>query len=483
MRRYERVRDVMNSWDRDQQNSLLIVSFQTPQDDADLNIASVPQTEDPPTGFTFQLHHSCRPGKWNKRWVTLMDNGQIFASKRPDSKSTDKDSAVLGHLSDSDIYVPKEGQMKRHLKAPKTYCYAVKSQHKTTLFPDGENFVHFFSTDEEQLARRFYELVHGWRSWYLGRLREDMKSQAPQIPDPGLRASASISSRGTGRGRPSQDAPLIDMTQLDRHLEETVGKKSLDSPSRKTTNSNKSAPSLPSSNSQGKGEFLAGGLLGDAYDKRKQSDASVATEAKSVEGPFVEGPSLLNSLENASKENASKETSDKPEPSPWLPSALEHSARTRSASKTTPPRRPQTADAATRRERPQHPPIASFLDFPPRPRPSQRVPPPGGRGVKPPAGGPLIDYASGGPTSNHPIPSRSNTRVGPPATQGPQSGRQRSRSTTTTRSGGYRCPPRDPPPMPPMPFRTARRPGDNWPQGEPARGRHHPQEPLINRAR
>ena len=185
LRRYERLRDVLNSWDKDLQNSLLIMPRDSAKDnqDLDLDLASVPRTEALPTGFCVQLHHSSRPGKWNKRWVTLLDNGQMFASKRADAGPSDKDTMILCHLSDFDIYTPKEGEMRRNLKPPKKVCYAIKSQQKTFVFPNGENFVQFFCTDDEKLAARFYELVHAWRSWYLANRMVDLakKDKAPQI--------------------------------------------------------------------------------------------------------------------------------------------------------------------------------------------------------------------------------------------------------------------------------------------------------------
>ncbi|PHH71676.1 hypothetical protein CDD83_5124 [Cordyceps sp. RAO-2017] len=183
LRHYERVRDTLNSWDNDEQNSLLILPCDAPKDGQGLDLASVPRTDDPPPGFCLQIHHSARPGKWNKRWVTLQDSGQIFSSKRPDAGPADKDSLVLCHLSDFDIYSPKESEMRRNLKPPKKFCYAIKSQQKTFVFPNGENFVHFFCTDDDKLAARFYELVHGWRSWYLVNRMVDLarKDKPPQI--------------------------------------------------------------------------------------------------------------------------------------------------------------------------------------------------------------------------------------------------------------------------------------------------------------
>ncbi|KAG5920655.1 hypothetical protein E4U42_006140, partial [Claviceps africana] len=192
LRRYERIRDVMNSWDRDLQNSLLIMSCDATKDDEPhLEIESVPRTEEPPCGFSMPMHHSSKPGKWNKRWVTLLDNGQIYAAKSADAQPCDKDSSVLCHLTDFDIYTPKESEMRRHLRPPNRLCYAIKSQQKTVVFPNGENFVHFFSTEDAEQAAFFYEKVHAWRSWYMvNRMVHlgEKKDKPPQPPQPMLDA-------------------------------------------------------------------------------------------------------------------------------------------------------------------------------------------------------------------------------------------------------------------------------------------------------
>ncbi|RYP69341.1 hypothetical protein DL771_006151 [Monosporascus sp. 5C6A] len=167
LRRYEHIRDVMNSWDHGSHNCLIVAVSESGDDDRDLDISSVPRPEVPPPGFRLYMYHSNRPGKWSKRWITLLDNGQIFCAKKPNANSGDKDAANLCRLSDYDIYTPTASQMRRHIKPPKKYCFAVKSQQKTTVFVNTENYVQLFSTDDPDTAAQFRERVHGWRSWYL----------------------------------------------------------------------------------------------------------------------------------------------------------------------------------------------------------------------------------------------------------------------------------------------------------------------------
>ncbi|KAL1862531.1 hypothetical protein Daus18300_008490 [Diaporthe australafricana] len=199
LRRYERIRDVLDSWDHDAQNLLLIVPSSSSDDDRDLDISSVPTTIEPPQGFVLQLHHSSRPGKWAKRWITLLDNGQIISSKKEDA-SSDKYTQWLCHLCEYDIYtvmaksasVMGEDRMKgantvtKNLKPPKKFVYALKLQEKTTISTDAANFVHFFCTDDPTIANKFTARVHGWRSWYMVKARREaqrkrLMEDAPQI--------------------------------------------------------------------------------------------------------------------------------------------------------------------------------------------------------------------------------------------------------------------------------------------------------------
>jgi hypothetical protein len=237
LRRYERIRDVMNSWDRDTHNHLVVAASDNPKRDRDLDISFVANTGEPPKGAQQHMYHSNRPGKWNKRWITLTDQGQLVLAKKPDASVSDKDAVSLCHLSDYDLYMPTESQMRRHLKPPKKYCFAVKSQHKPAMFVDTENYVQYFSTDDPKIAAQFYDKVQGWRSWYLAdRTPAARRGSVPNTDDrpPQLspikqepRKTINVASEGGHRLRVSVDEtpyalgefePLIDMKRFDKRI-------------------------------------------------------------------------------------------------------------------------------------------------------------------------------------------------------------------------------------------------------------------------
>ncbi|KAI0011113.1 hypothetical protein F4779DRAFT_575062 [Xylariaceae sp. FL0662B] len=381
IRRYERIRDVMNSWDRDTQNQLVVSVSESKEQDWDLDIASVPKSDQPPSGFQLYMYHSNRPGKWNKRWITLLDNGQIFCAKKPNANSTDKDTTSLCRLSDYDIYTPTESQMRRHLKPPKRYCFAVKSQEKTTVFLNTENYVQYFCTEDPKVAAQFKGKVHGWRSWYLvDRRPQPRKVSKVSIPKtdekpPQIapvkhtpKKSVNVAAMDGHRLRISVDEtpyslgefqPLLDLKRFDKRLSQ-FGKDFLPSEVDASTMP-KEIPSQfrPGVKDEKDGEndrklidtitpasdsaFTGTGLLGEGYDERKQ--ALIETEnigrgrQPTRDEAFTDGPSLLN------KKPA---TLPQPPESPsWFPSAIEHSARQRSISTS----RPSTSSGVIHRRR------------------------------------------------------------------------------------------------------------------------------------
>ncbi|MCJ1293325.1 hypothetical protein MMC34_004879 [Xylographa carneopallida] len=158
LRRYEHVRDILNSWDHDEQNSLLVVQSFTGLGVNGLGIVSVPPRQ--PEAASVSIYHSQKPGIWDKRQITLREDGQVILTK-PSGETTN-----ICHMSDFDVYTPTHRQLKK-LSPPKTQCFAIKSQQKSAMFLTTANFVHFFSTKDKVVAETWHEAVQNWRSRYL----------------------------------------------------------------------------------------------------------------------------------------------------------------------------------------------------------------------------------------------------------------------------------------------------------------------------
>lgn len=187
LRRYEHVRDVLNSWDNDVQNSLVIKPSPTSGIDL-LDLHSVSNSQ--PVDTSACIHYSQRPGHWDKRWVTLRSDGQMLLAKREGGEA-----ANICHVSDFDIYTPTARQLAKRIRPPRKMCFAVKSQQKSSMFLSTANFIHFFSTSDKTLAASWYKAILEWRSWYLvnvmgkgGEVAQGSKSVStrsgvPKIPD------------------------------------------------------------------------------------------------------------------------------------------------------------------------------------------------------------------------------------------------------------------------------------------------------------
>ncbi|MCJ1382406.1 hypothetical protein MMC17_005519 [Xylographa soralifera] len=175
LRRSEHVRDVLNSWDHDTQNSLLVVQSFMELGGNSLGTASVPAKQ--PEAASVSIYHSQKPGTWDKRQITLREDGQIILAK------SSGETTNICHMSDFDLYTPTHRQLKK-LDPPKKLCFAIKSQQKSAMFLTTANFVHFFSTKDKVVAQTWYKAVQNWRSWYLVRVLGNGQKQL--IPQPTL---------------------------------------------------------------------------------------------------------------------------------------------------------------------------------------------------------------------------------------------------------------------------------------------------------
>ena len=417
LRRYERVRDVMNSWDGDTLNALVVIPTDIPENDRDLSLASVPRTPDAPYDFCLQMHHCPRVGKWNKRYITLAAGGQVFASKKSGAGQGDKDALSLCHLSDFDVYSPTEHQIRKVLKPPKKFCYAVKSQQKSSVFPTGGNFVHFFCTDDAGVAERFQAGVHGWRSWYLVNRKTDVQElQALQ----GLGTKGTLGRRVStrdGKGRGSGDdtpyaigsfRPLMDMEAFNKPYDEPARRTRASQETQSRAGPPRTQESVQrrlskGSNGPPRGRAMsmrsrdanidANGLLGDAYEERKEEQRrrDEALRSQPEENPFTGGASLINNIPAAPYESP--------------PRARDASASGRSSSRyrrdasrqrgarrpSSPGRRPEGLPAPLLDIEAQAAEPTSWREEVTRNR---------GLGVRAPAGVPLVDLATGRATAH-----------------------------------------------------------------------------------
>ncbi|KAJ4389267.1 hypothetical protein N0V93_006732 [Gnomoniopsis smithogilvyi] len=410
LRHYERVAHVTGCWSRKTQNSLLIRHAHNPDSNKDLDFASVPET---PPGFMLQLHHCSRPGKWQQRWITLLQDGQMVSSKKPASSFLEKDCQRLCHMAVCDIYVATNEEATasqdhrqsrsyraspiKGLKPPKKYVLAVKAQNKPITKHEADNYVHFFCTENPDVASRFHDMVHAWRSWYMVKVKRQSQSvpsldtretePAPQITPVEYTPTKSISYLKVSSGHKVKisrddtpytigeigDSPLIDMKRFDKPLEEygkdwiKIQRHSGGSPMTPgTTDSGVSLTTPSTGELEGNETFEC---VSPSEGRRKRLDTK---KSSGPSGTVVttEGSSdvPISITKPPTERSSTPPPEPKPEVSPWLPSASEHTAKLKAEQARIPPPappRPATSSGLTgrtslqpptesRRRRPTH---------------------------------------------------------------------------------------------------------------------------------
>ena len=214
LRSYEHVRDVLNSWNHDTQNTLVIKPFSTGSRDDWLDLQSVSTSH--PVDTSAYIHYSQRPGHWDKRWVTLRSDGQMLVAKKEGGET-----ANICHMSDFDIYIPTARQSAKRIRPPRKICFAIKSQQKSSMFLSTANFVHFFSTSNKTLAGTWYKAVLEWRSWYLvhvmGEGQEGLQGKWVYSKKDAQKVSHTGSAKSESQRRPSQSMNTTRASTLANH--------------------------------------------------------------------------------------------------------------------------------------------------------------------------------------------------------------------------------------------------------------------------
>ncbi|KAL8680069.1 MAG: hypothetical protein Q9186_003708 [Xanthomendoza sp. 1 TL-2023] len=332
LRRYEHIRDVLNSWDSDSQNTLVIEPSSTGGNVDDLDVKHVPQNQ--PGDASFHLYHSQRPSQWDKRVVMVRSDGQMLVAK-----SEGGEFSNICHLSDFDIYIPTARQMAKKLRPPKRICFAVKSQQKSNMFVSTVNFVHFFSSNDKRMAKSLYTAVQEWRSWYLVK----MMGKGTEQPTHRARVLHARPTTAAGQGRKIANLEQSSHTPVEAHRTHSA-------PSQPFLESNKrpamqlaqySAPNdvhpayrddlrkdrgdrqapppeilrKPSTRTSTENPFTGGGLLGHTYTQRKK--AQQGHEPRNSDTPIQFPTSLPSPVKAESNANGLKRTSSqrqKPKP-------------------------------------------------------------------------------------------------------------------------------------------------------------------------
>ncbi|KAI4282938.1 MAG: hypothetical protein L6R38_002557 [Xanthoria sp. 2 TBL-2021] len=330
LRKYEHIRDVLNSWDNDSQNTLIIEQSSAGGQDDDLDVKHVPRIK--PDDASFYLYHSQRPGHWDKRVVLVRSDGQMLVAK-----SNGGEFFSICHLSDFDIYVPTAREMAKKIRPPKRICFAVKSQQKSNMFVSTVNFVHFFASNDKRMAMSLYTAVQGWRSWYLVNMMGKGAGQSSQSIGGSQRQAVTTtnvgarpvnlvrSPEGTSEAqralsnppKPSPEASRRPATQKAQHpAPQDVHPAYRNNVQNDRNDRQVPSPALMKPSSTGipaTDPFTGGGLLGRTYTQRKkaQQDHEPRHSGTPIQIP-VSSPSPVKADANGLKRASSQRQKPKP---------------------------------------------------------------------------------------------------------------------------------------------------------------------------
>ena len=264
IRKYEYVREVVNSWVYDGSNFLFIVPPSC--EEALRQLEPLGGSTGAPADATFYLYHCHHRGrKWGKQFVTVHSDGQIIMSVKAGHHSKEYQHTIC-HLSDFDIYSIAAFNLPKKERPPKRYAFAIKSQQKASMFLSTENFVHYFCSSDEAIALGFYKAVHRWRSWYLTNKldtdevasREELAASNPDGYNGILMSNSEIVHDGGGVARHLSHSHSPAPSSQIRHARPER------TPSRGDTTRDRS------NDSEEPGPFSPSGLLGRTYSQRQQ---------------------------------------------------------------------------------------------------------------------------------------------------------------------------------------------------------------------
>ncbi|KAL8769407.1 MAG: hypothetical protein Q9209_004635 [Squamulea sp. 1 TL-2023] len=334
LRKYEHIRDVLNSWDDDSQNVLIIEPSSTEGHDDDLDLKHVPKNQ--PDDASFYMYHSQRPGHWDKRVVMVRSDGQMLVAK-----SEGGEFSNICHLSDFDIYIPTAREMAKKIRPPKRICFAVKSQQKSNMFVSTLNFVHFFASNDKRIAKSLYTTVQEWRSWYLVKMMGRGVQQPSQpigscqgqimtsMNVGGKPVVPAQSSQGTNEAQRVHSAPSKPSIEASRrpvmHNTQHPAPQDVHPAYRNNINKERNDRQAPTStlvmkqSSTGtvtEDPFTGGGLLGRSYTQRKKAQQD--HEPIHSDTPIVHIPTFSPSPVKADLTGLKRTSSQRQKPKPLI---------------------------------------------------------------------------------------------------------------------------------------------------------------------
>lgn len=259
VRYFENIKDVLASWD--QGNSTHLRVTKKLWGGPDRRLTQFPNVA-PPSGECDMHYYNLVDKKWTKRTVNI-DSGSIRIVKT--GRPHEKDYMVHISMDNFDIYTFADTfKPDKKIRAPTSYCFALKSQHQQSIFGKNSVFVHYLAADNEATFTAWYKLIRDLKT----RLNAEKKGLAWWVPaDP----TPPRTSSDSPRGRPFQPlitrdpAPIPDVPRS-KSLHRSKTTRTASSRNRSASGTNPPPGLVGSLHSE---VFSPGGLLGSEYEDKR----------------------------------------------------------------------------------------------------------------------------------------------------------------------------------------------------------------------
>jgi len=291
VRYFEQVSDVVNTWDVGTTSHLRL--------DKKVWGESVTRLEDfpkaePTIDETMFYYYVTADKKWGKRSVSIGSN-QLRILKR--DRPYDKDYLQTINLDNFDVYAFTDTfAPTKQLKCPTKFCFALKSQHKQSLFSKNSVFVHYFATDDKSVFARWYAIVRDFKArllaekkaiahWIVAPQDESVQTPGQELLNPFADAASPTSPpRGRHPLKPlispeELAAPPIPLADMARSKSLHRGKSTKHSKKDRSP----SVPVIPTGLPPGE-VFSPGGLLGSDYEEKRKLALMAFKEERSKDG-------------------------------------------------------------------------------------------------------------------------------------------------------------------------------------------------------
>jgi len=270
VRYFEKLSDVHNTWEIETKCHFRVEKSIWGQTNVRLEHYAA---EEPSSGVA-QFHYYIQGDKkWSKRWIKL-DGGAIKISKK--DKPSEKDFTQTINLDSFDIYsFVNTFSPETKLRCPTKYCFALKSQHKMSLFGKDSVYCHYLSAESASQLSQWFTMIRDSKA----RLIAEKLSIVPWAAEPEIKeepptSRKSISSGSLGGRRGPR--PLISPEELAQPPPDVQKPKSLHrakstrKPSGRERSASVRSPQTGGSVSDGEAVFSPGGLLGSDYEDKKR---------------------------------------------------------------------------------------------------------------------------------------------------------------------------------------------------------------------